>query len=184
MIMKFLNIIYYFALHFCLFISNGIDKFTDIIFRPFIRFFLKSDFAAKRLTKIHGSIENAEKESRSAYEYVMNNEEWGFNTQFASLFYGGSIILYLWGIYSVLSHYFIGLNLFLEKNIIICIFFFIVMTGVITYFASFRNHRYKKYFKEFDKIRGLKRFLYKALTLCFIIGSFAFWIWSLGFGHH
>jgi hypothetical protein len=97
--------------------------------------------------------------------------------------YGATIAFYLWGLYFVFAHYFSGMIDFFVNNKIVCAIGFVGLAGVVTYFASYKGDVYKKYFKEFNKIRGIKRFLYKLLTFCFVIGSFLFWFWSLGFGH-
>jgi hypothetical protein len=183
--MRFLNIIYYCSWQFWRVAGGYLDKFLHVVITKPLRWLLlkKIPIARKRYIKQYGSIENAEKEIQKAYDYVMDNEEWGYNTQFAMGFYAGSISFYFWGFYFVLAHYFNGMIDFFVNNKILCVLCFVAIAMCITHIATFKKNKYKKYFKEFDKARGVKRFLYKLLTFCFVIGSFLFWFWSLEFGH-
>lgn len=137
-----------------------------------------------RLLRLYGSVENAKKEIRKTNTYVSQNIDWGINMQFASLTYGGSIIFYLWGLYFIVSKYIDGLLTFFQANTVYCAFGFVALALVIAYHVSFKKDVFKKYFKEFDKLKGWMRLASKIVVLIFVFGSFTFWMWAMDFAHH
>lgn len=181
--MNFFNIIYYFIWRFWFVSGKGLDKFTDIILKPFKWLFLKIPFVKNRYIKLYGSIENTEKLMKKTVDYVMNNKDFGFNMQFAWVFYGGSIAFYILGIYFIVAHYVPELLTFFETNKTACAVGFMLSAALVTYPMSYSKDRFKKYFKELDKINGWKRVGYKAMTLVFVFGSFAFWFWTMVFAN-
>lgn len=182
--MKLFNIIYYFIWRFCYTVGKGVDKFTTITLLPFKWLFLKIPLVRNRYIKLYGSIDNAEKLIKNSADHVMHNQEWGFMMQFAWCFYGGTITLYIWGLYFIGAHYFQFLLVFFDSNKILCVLGFTSMAGTITYLTSYKKDIFKKYFKILDQTRGCKRLAYKSFTFVFVFGSFVFWLWTMGLTHH
>lgn len=181
---RFLNIIYYFIWRFWLVNGKRLDKFIFFVLQPVKWLIFSIPFVRKKHIKDFGSLEEAEKYMNKAYNHVMNNEAWGFNMMFAWCIYGGVIAFYIWGLYFVLAHYFPALLDSFDQNKIPCALAFVGLAALIIYPASYWKDKFKKYFRELDKVKGIKRFAYKTMTFVFVFGSFLFWLWTIGFAHH
>ncbi|WP_027471949.1 hypothetical protein [Saccharicrinis fermentans] len=181
---RFLNIIYYFLWRFMAFVGGGSDKFIYFILSPFKWLALKIPIVRKRLIRLYGSVENAEKEGMKAMDYFNNDKEIGYNTQFANGLYVSSSGCYFLGIYLVVAHYFKGLLVFFNSYDLAVMLGFGGIAAIITHFVTFEKKAYKKYFKEFDKIKGWQRFVYKLVTFVFVIGAFIFGGWAMVFANH
>lgn len=179
--MKFLNLMCYFIWRFNVMFNRLIGRLVDALFKPFGDAFCKLPFVVRRFTKLHGSVENARKKIRDGSDEIMyKNRDVSVAMVLAWQLYGGVMVCYICGTFFFIAHYYKGLWDFLEDDL----FYVIVplsLAGCVTYFSLYRKDRYKKYFKEFDKLRGWKRLAGKICTLIFVFGSFAFMLWAIGF---
>lgn len=178
---RFLNLMYYFTYRFICVVGGYLDAFTHFTLKPVRWLMVQLPFVRNRYIKLHGSVEEANKVIDNACKYVMNNKEYGYNITFAAMFYGGAMLLYVWGACFVLCSYRPGLLTLFNKHTYSFMFLFVAISGLITYPNSYKKDIYLRYFKEFDKIKGKKRLMYKALTFVVIAGSFVFWIWAMTF---
>ena len=180
----FFNIIYYFLWRFFYINGRFHGRIADTLIKPFKWLVLKIPAARNRLIKLHGSIENAEKEEKRGVNYVFNNKEIGFATQFANGLYVSSFGFYFLGLCFVAARYIPFFLDLLDTYKLVFMIGFFGIAAVITHFVTFEKKAYKKYFKEFDKINGWERFAYKLMTFVFVTGSGFFWIWAMIFSHN
>ncbi len=56
-----------------------------------------------------------------------------------------------------------------------------VFAYIICHISVFQKDKYISYFKRFDKKSRQKKLKYGLLSLAFVVGTFAFWIYSFRF---
>lgn len=128
---------------------NKWEVMTQNIFNYPILLLLRNDKVKKLYAK--RGVENPEAVVKDA----VNNPKTGTNSIIAGIHMGGLLVMLEYSIFNFIQA-FIGESLvqYFFKDVISFVFFlitFLLPAGVINHFLLFKNDKYLKYFKKFDK---------------------------------
>jgi len=135
------NMVYYFL--------NKWEVMTQNIFNYPILLLLRND-KVKRLYAKRG-IENSEDVVKDA----INNPKTGTNSIIAGIHMGALLVMLEYSVFNFIQA-FIGESLvqYFFKDVISFVFFlitFLLPAGIVNYFLLYKNDKYLKHFKKFDK---------------------------------
>lgn len=147
---------------------NKWELITQNIFNYPVLLILRNDKVKKLYAK--RGVENPEAVVKDA----LINPKTGTNSIIAGIHMGGLLVMLQYSIFNFIQAS-IGESLvqYFFKNVISFVFFlvtFLLPAGVVNYFLLYKNDKYLKYFKAFDK--GFKNNGRKYGWRCFFIVSF------------
>ena len=150
---RFFNIIHYI-------LYKGFSRLFMFLFKPIFKIYKIP--VVKRYTEKKGI--NPEEEVKKAFL----DKEYGFSTIYSGGMIGGLLFLFLVGIAHLIC---IPLRLDLYSiNKIILLVIFLIPSYYISHILVFKNDKYIKYFKEFDKKSKFWKRVWTLITLGLIIG--------------
>lgn len=108
---------------------------------------------------------------------VWTDKRFGFGIMIS----GGAIVIFmtflLWGLVSTLLGY-LDIYFFVRP---IYVFIYAILSYALCHFTVFKGDKYIKYFKKLEKRSRKEKWKYALLSLLFVIGSIALWLYSFQF---
>jgi len=108
---------------------------------------------------------------------IWTDKRFGFGIMIS----GGAIVIFmtflLWGLVSTLLGYF-DIYFFVK---LIYVFIYVILSYTLCHFTVFKGDKYIKYFRQLDKRSRSEKWKYALLSLLFVVGSVALWLYSFRF---
>lgn len=148
---------------------NKWEVLTQNIFNYPVLLFLRNEKIKKMYAK--RGVQNPEE----AVKYAVNNPKTGTNSIIAGIHMGGLLVMLELSIFNfiqVIADKFVIQYFFRDAfSVILLLVVFLVPAGVVNYFILFKDDKYLRYFKKFDKtLKGKNRkygWISFFIVLCF-----------------
>ncbi|ELR68095.1 hypothetical protein C900_01155 [Fulvivirga imtechensis AK7] len=108
---------------------------------------------------------------------IWTDKRFGFGIMISGGAIVGFIMFFLWGLISTFLGY-LGVYFFVKP---IYVFIYVILSYTLCHFTVFKGEKYIKYFKKLDKRSKSEKWKYALLSLLFVVGSVALWLYSFRF---